>query len=137
MAADTAGTIGTMMVYNTVKIAKSAEGRLYGVCGCYAEACNVVSWVNNGCHGDIPLPRVMDKDEHSFTCLIVDPDGSIRVMTAHGYEIMHNCDYIAIGSGQEYAMGAMFAGADAETAVRASIRHDIYTGGDVLTVSNV
>lgn len=40
-------------------------------------------------------------------------------------------DYLAFGSGQEYALGAMHAGATAVEAVMAAIAHDGYCGGGV------
>ncbi|RIJ09882.1 proteasome subunit beta [Pseudomonas sp. 91RF] len=40
----------------------------------------------------------------------------------------------AIGSGAQYALAAMDMGASAEDAVRAAMKRDIYTGGQVRTV---
>lgn len=39
----------------------------------------------------------------------------------------------AIGSGSPYALAAMDLGASAEDAVRAAMKRDIYTGGNVVT----
>lgn len=44
--------------------------------------------------------------------------------------------YFAIGSGAEYAMGAMAAGCDAVDAVAAAAMHDVWTG-DVVTKIDV
>ena len=41
----------------------------------------------------------------------------------------------AIGSGYAYAIAAMDMGASAEDAVRAAMKRDIYTGGDVRAVT--
>lgn len=42
--------------------------------------------------------------------------------------------YHAIGSGRDYAIGAMYAGMCASDAVRAAVVHDVYSGGEVSTI---
>jgi hypothetical protein len=46
-------------------------------------------------------------------------------------EWMHKDTIIALGSGREFALGAMDAGASAIEAVRISSKRDIYTGGRI------
>jgi ATP-dependent protease HslVU (ClpYQ) peptidase subunit len=41
----------------------------------------------------------------------------------------------AIGSGREYALGALAVGASAKEAVRAAIKYDIYSGGKIVVKS--
>lgn len=41
---------------------------------------------------------------------------------------------IAVGSGSEYALGAMAAGVSAAEAVRIAMRFDVNTGGDIQTI---
>jgi hypothetical protein len=48
--------------------------------------------------------------------------------------ILKATKYTAIGSGAALALGAMFAGADTETAVRAAIKHDTKTRAPVITM---
>lgn len=43
-------------------------------------------------------------------------------------------EYFAIGSGDQVALGALYAGADAATAVRAAIEHDVLSNGRVQTI---
>jgi hypothetical protein len=49
-----------------------------------------------------------------------------------GYEVLD--EYFAIGSGRTEALGAMYAGADAITAVKAAIHLDTHCDGDIYAV---
>ena len=46
----------------------------------------------------------------------------------HMYKL--TTDY-AVGSGREYALGALYAGASAKDAVKAAIKYDIYSSGKI------
>lgn len=65
--------------------------------------------------------------------LIALPDGMLITVTHGGWE-WYRAPFAAIGSGGDYAMGAMQAGASAEEAVRAAMALDTNTGGDVCVV---
>jgi ATP-dependent HslUV protease subunit HslV len=56
--------------------------------------------------------------------------GTIDVFEPRGKFAM-NAPFYAFGSGKEPALGAMFAGADAETAIEAAIQFDPHTGGEI------
>jgi len=45
--------------------------------------------------------------------------------------VMDTVDFYAIGSGSNYAIGAMAMGADAIQAVRVACQHEIYSGGAI------
>ncbi|RWB95563.1 MAG: hypothetical protein EOQ56_27840 [Mesorhizobium sp.] len=67
--------------------------------------------------------------------ILVDPEGGVH------YWYGQRCfsgplkdDYFAIGSGEQFAYGAMKAGASAEEAVRIASECDSYTGGPIVTL---
>jgi ATP-dependent HslUV protease subunit HslV len=65
-----------------------------------------------------------------YRLLHLRADRQIRVCDdGEWYDLHAPC--AAIGSGGDLAIGAMAAGADAETAVRIAIAHDAECGGDV------
>lgn len=87
----------------------------------------------------IPLyPQAGTKDE-DFESIVVSPKGKIYLVSTTGiFGTVKSYGYIAIGSGSYVALGAMFAGADARTAIRAATRHSAGTGGriKILRLSN-
>lgn len=65
-----------------------------------------------------------------FSCLMLTPGGCFQMerdLRPHPV-----CgDYWAIGSGAEYALGAMFYGKSARQAIAAACAHDAHSGGEV------
>lgn len=70
-----------------------------------------------------PRPRVKD-----ISGLVLTEGGDI--FRFDHYLKWHSVDvpYCAIGSGQDFAMGAMALGASPKEAVKIAMKHDIYTG---------
>lgn len=136
MATDTAYIAnGVTIVIGRRKIARrSDDGALIGGCGKSATVDAFIAWA---VHGEIGDPPVMEE----AAGIIAYIDGTIRGFDddegggRRGFLIAP--PYFAIGSGAEYAFGAMFAGADAETSVRAAIAHDKSTNGDVLILRHL
>ena len=79
-----------------------------------------------------------DRDKDSAPTLLLIQPGTGNYMRLNG-PIFMPCDlgreFIAIGSGCEYALGAMAAGANAADAVRIAISLDVRSGGEVETVN--
>lgn len=130
IAADTSMTVNGTVVPGRVKIARAPDGRLIGGAGKAAFTESFRAWAITE-EGDPP------KMEPGSVGFVIDTDGSVRLWDSDegNGPFTVRPPYIAVGSGQDYAMGAMFAGADAETAVRAAIAHDKSTNGDVLVLS--
>lgn len=72
-------------------------------------------------------------DEKGAAILIVMPDDQFITVTHGGWE-RWRAPYAALGMGSDYALGAMAFGADAESAVRAALRHECMSGGDVTVI---
>lgn len=79
--------------------------------------------------------RKPDLDGGSVEVLLIDSDGTHpRFATGLQVPTRVNGEFFAIGSGADYAMGAMAMGASAEEAVRIAARYDLNTGGGLTVV---
>lgn len=128
LAADTMMCSGGVLSGRSTKIVRRRDGTMCGAAGgaTYGEAFK--RWVLNGERRK--PPKATQGDGWFDRGAIFRPDGKIVVFEPDGaFEV--EAAYYALGSGKEAALGAMFAGADAVTAVRAAIEHDPHTGGDV------
>lgn len=104
-----------------VKIARLADGRVVGCCGCSKDRPLFVEWLANG--GTKPK---LDKGFHAMVM-------SAEQVSTYYHDLSFDVEEtpIAIGTGRDFALAAMDIGASPEDAVRASIRRDIYTGGKI------
>ena len=123
MAADTSVMAGYSQFDSGVpKIAKMADGRLAGAAGSAGFSGAWIRWCLTGAlDDDRPVPQ--KDDTGTDRGIIVNLDRSISVFESEGWFVIRP-RYYAMGSGKDHAFGTMFAGADAETAVRAAIEHD-------------
>lgn len=130
LAADTGVCRGNQRVGRKVKIARHSDGRLAGAAGraTYSEA--FLSWF---CSGEGGPPEAKCDNESCDRGVVFEADGWIHIYEDGGkYSYCPGeVPYFAMGSGGPEALGAMFAGADAQTAIRAAMEHDAHTYGDV------
>ena len=123
MAADSGSWIGDLVANGVVKVARGADGSLYGVTG-YAGPCSgFIRWVNGGEKGAMPEPQETDiKDNAStFIVLIARPDGEVQILSAYGVEDCGKLPFMAVGAGCVGAMCAMAVGASPQRAVQTVI----------------
>ena len=112
---------------NVSKIFKLKDGRHIAGCGPTFDAiCEIVRWMGAGSDPskkpDIPTDDAPD-------LLIVDAKGAVTWVTwpyTTGMKISEQ--FIAIGSGREYALGAMATGANARRAIEVACRFDKQAG---------
>lgn len=124
IAADTLVIIDDVVKQeNEVKVVKR-KGHLFGISGQLPPLDEVVKWY-------FSKGRKTFKN-HKFTCLVVHPNGSIHACDYLGDEITLNTPFYAIGSGREFAIGAMEVGATAIQAVEAAIKWCPTVGGKVI-----
>lgn len=64
--------------------------------------------------------------------ILIDPKGRMFAYASFRRVPLKYTPYIAFGTGQTLALGAMAAGASAVEAVKAAIKHDPYTKGPVV-----
>jgi ATP-dependent protease HslVU (ClpYQ) peptidase subunit len=70
-------------------------------------------------------------DGFEYTIVTITPDGKVWYQTEKTFNpVQINLPY-AIGSGSDIALGAMYAGASAYTAVVIAAKLDVYTGGEI------
>ncbi len=135
MAADSGAWLGGAATPWAYKLAIGPDGTLYGIAGNAAEGERFLQWVRDGCQGDQPKAEPLPEQFSSFIVLAAPVTGPLRVITARGDEVYH-APYFAIGAGAVAALGAMFAGGDAEVAVLAAICHANGANGSVRTIQH-
>lgn len=137
MAADSGSWQSNVAYRSAIKLAKGPDGSLHGVTGCAADAEEYLRWVRAGMTGDPTKPEPTNREEgrSAFLALVVPPEGPIRLFSAFGWEDFHGIPFIAIGAGAEMAIGAMAAGATAETSVRIVAEHSSFALLPVRTIT--
>lgn len=130
MAADTQMTIGNCSM-QTEKIYGIPGLGVIGIAGAGSIMSRVLEWWANGCEGDPPTLTEEERNR-DLTCgaLLATSEG-VFILEDGIYPSVVKQDYVAIGSGSDFAMAAMAMGKSAEEAIREAMRHDIYTGGSV------
>lgn len=134
MASDSGAFSGDRVWPWVRKVARGPDGVLFGVAGSLSVAGPFLEWVDGGYVGPRPGLCSDRGDEHDVEVLVARPDGQLRILTAHGEETFDGAPYLTLGGADPFALGALFAGADAETAVRAAIEHSKSAAGKVQVV---
>ena len=101
-----------------------------------ADCCEMfIQWVLAG-RPDDDLPDIEAGQLHAIT---IEADGQILVWQNIAAPFPITAPFLAVGSGDEFAIGAMEMGADAKTAVEVASRRDLATGGgiDILTLDDL
>jgi ATP-dependent protease HslVU (ClpYQ) peptidase subunit len=131
IAADSGLSMGSSrMSSGMVKIARNKAGDLAGVVGHASFCAGFLEWFKAG-EDERCAPRRFSEDRDQ--AMIVRRNGKIEMHDGGGvYEVQ--AEYFAIGSGRPEAMGAMFVGANAETAVRAAVALDGNNFGEVMSL---
>lgn len=91
-----------------------------------------VAWLRAG--GD---PAEWVGDLPDLRAIVVRPDGAVHLYDDNIWASgpIGPADFFALGSGTEYALGAMHMGASAAEAVEAAIRFDANSGGAVMVLT--
>lgn len=121
MAGDTQTSNGKIWGFGP-KVFRTKDGKLFGTCGDTAQCIKFRRWMMEG--GECP-----DFAEN-FEAMILNPDGSVDWFD-DDCEMVRVMSPMAIGSGAEFAVGAMEAGASPEQAVEIAARRDTGTGGEI------
>lgn len=126
LAADTATSSQNNIIRQDVPKIAAHHDCLAGACGSAVYCAAFLRWFMASEFGEPPKATQTDGDSG----MIVRPDGKLHLYEDGGW-FPSDPPYYAMGSGRDYALGAMFAGADAETAVLAGCEHDPHSGGGV------
>ena len=109
---------------STPKIYKIGDS-FVGVCGCSEQEMVYLRWFK-----DQTKPRPSPDSLKEFEAMVVRGNGKV-------YQSTELCEFVeigypyAIGSGGDYAIGAMMAGKSATDAVKIAIKIDPFSGGKV------
>lgn len=130
LAADSLATWGDARDGYCRKIER--RGRVLAAsAGNLSRAQGFLDWFRSGMQGD--PPPAGDDDAKSFNYLI-DPDGWFLMWGPKGWERTRG-DLLTLGSGGEYARGALAMGATPEEAVAVAIQYDTKSGGPITVLS--
>lgn len=125
MVADSRGYAGTAAPIGIKrKIHRLENGTLIGIsCSVSGGSQEVLDWLMGGQVGEIS-----EKTKARFTALVVHPGGEVEMFIDNDHSTGPlTAGYYAIGTGAEYAMGAMAAGCEAHDAVLIAISLDIWS----------
>ena len=135
-------TLGdTIISDDTVKVFK-VNNCLIGFAGRYASGLNFVKWFEewdtaNQAQEELPFVTVKIPEllpDEDFQAVVAYPDGV--VMSYEGGNMFYAITPpIALGSGTDFAYGAMDAGMSAEEAVKIACKRDVSSGGVVTTLT--
>jgi ATP-dependent HslUV protease subunit HslV len=133
LAADSLVTTNTHRDGIVVKITKRGPF-LAAACGSWPTCLRFLDWFRAG----MPIERAPDMsggdDDKRGACgHIFMPDHLVLTASASGWS-RRRAEYYATGTGADYAYGAMAMGASAEDAVRAALKFDTTSGGNVVTL---
>lgn len=125
LAADKQSTFAGLR-RTTTKIARLPDGRLFGAAGNSSKCRALLQWFEKG-DADAKYPD----DKNECMVLIVNLDGSLVYYDDGPTPILLEDPFTAIGSGRDYAMGAMDVGASAVKAVDVACKYDTGCGQGV------
>lgn len=140
MMSDGQVSFGDRIDQTNLKKVRKINGCLVGGAGRLSSVLQFFSWFEEWSNaqlvqGDSPhvqvfIPECLDDED--FTGLVVFTDGVIFMYEGgkRCYEIPGE-KYYAIGSGADFALSAMDAGATAEEAITVAIKRDVFSGGEI------
>lgn len=131
LAADTQCHADGMRLGLVQKIWRLADGRLFGACGDNSACEATYAWLHAGGH---PADKPTLKTEQGFNGLLIALDGQVTFLDPELVPLTIVAPWYALGSGREFAMGALAAGKSAPEAVRIALQFDIYSGGPIDTL---
>ena len=134
VAADTQYTTGGGRSTRCSKIVKLRNGWIF--CGSgYGRSIDVArQWAEQGL---VYTPDIEehfqhfldDPEERGFECFVVKQDGSVWMIDEELAPYENHSKYVAVGSGGDYALGALEAGAEPMAAVMVAAKYDPNTSG--------
>lgn len=124
LAADKQSTQPCGKVRRT-KVYRLNDGSLYGAAGLSTTCDALREWLDAGAAGE--RPKVFDDEEDAPDAIVVKPTGDVWIYSKHG-RYKPEAPFIAIGSGSQFAMAAMYLGQSAPEAVMVASALDAHTG---------
>lgn len=139
MVSDGQVSSGDRIDAQNFKKIRKINGCLVGGAGRLSSVLNFFEWFEGFTNSSILQSTAPEVDiivpenttDEDFTGLVMFPDGEVLLYEGgkRCYPIF-NKEYYAIGSGADYALAALDAGASAEFAVDVAKMRDVFSGGD-------
>lgn len=128
MAADKMASEGNNKTGKMTKIFR-VNGYLVGFSGAADCSMALLRWFEDGADEEAwPDPY---KDDPEATMMVVAPTGQVMFYERFPIPIIMENEFFAIGSGADFALGAMQMGADPKTAVEVACLLDAYSGNGI------
>jgi len=129
LVSDSRTVFGTMPARRPAQKLLVRDGAVYAVSGLDGIIGTLADWYVSGAD-----PRnVPQAPTQGWEMYVVTRKGTVRL--SHTAPYAARVDRVwSTGSGQDYALGAMHAGADARRAVKISSKLDVYTGGPIQVI---
>lgn len=118
---------------------RKIEGYLVGGAGRLSSILTFFSWMEERIKAErlseelpsLDFDNDPEKDDEEFTALVVHPDGEIYLHEGNDPSRAYPIDteYYAVGSGSDYALAALDAGATPEAAMDVAKFRDAFSGG--------
>ena len=116
----------------TGKIFPLGDGQYLAGAGDFCQIVEIATWIMQGA---LEQAKPSLPDEMSSELLIVHPDGTAYWLTwPYLRKVKLNEPFASLGSGGEYALGALAMGATAKQAVQIATRYDPHTGGGITNI---
>lgn len=143
MAADSQVTGKDYRCGSAIKVFQNESGLIAGFAGCLGDLSIFRNWFLGFRDQIKPDEKYFSFKADYSEVLLVDPakaDWGAWVISGEEcrlawIEFMPGRKFIAIGSGERMAIGAMAAGASARQALEICAEFDCYTGGEIKTVA--
>jgi hypothetical protein len=135
IAADSRATrnheIASWQVRKIEVVEHAAGGRIYALSGEDAMTKPAIEWHQDGAE---PAKVPKGDPDTSWTLLVIEKDGRVIIYGDKSpYPLEVTAPY-TMGSGRDFAMGAMLAGASAKEAVEIACTRDVWSGLPVQVV---
>jgi hypothetical protein len=133
MAADRLITHHDVRFGHVTKIIKARDGTLVGASGRLAHTQALLEWASSpGFELSMTVsPPDLGAGEKGLDALLAHPVFGLLTWDGTGPLIKVDTPYAAIGTGAEFALGAMGMGANARQAVQIAARFDPFTGEEI------
>ena len=140
MAGDSRMALGNHHVGDYAEKVFRIQDWTVGVAGAYSECLAFLDMIEEQIERArvqettfLPIPESVVEDMENFSAIVVNPAGDVFVFETSRFSVPTQAP-VCIGSGSDYAYGALAMGATAEQAVQVASQYDLYTGGGIKVI---
>lgn len=114
----------------TTKVHRLKDGRLVGCAGNTAQIVEFVRWLEEGANPD-KMPAIQRDAKECVSALVILEGHIVTQYENTPYPIVIENRHLAIGSGRDFAMAAMWLGQTAHDAVAVACHFDVGCGNGI------